>query len=317
MKRIGELGVLVAVACAWSTASFAQENAVVFPEGSRVGMVPFTGAKPAPGFQGFVDESTNRSVMIVEMPAEARSVALEDFVAAEDMASQGVKEVARRNFELSEGDGKVKAIEVRATQTAVGRTFPKCLVVFHASDFTALISAQMPEDKSGDACALIKGLQIRGALSESDIMAALPFALNDRGGLKPWRSFAGSGVLLTDAPDGNPSDAAATMVVARALAQRIVSDKEQLAFSEQSLKATAKLGSAKILSKRMIARASIPTSEVLAQQGDQRVVQWVQFHPDGYTVRFVGEAPSAKFDAVLPNFTRIRDGLVVKQAGSD
>ena len=313
MKQIG-LGAILAAACAWSVSipATAQESAVVFPEGSRVGMVPFAGSKPATGFQGFVDEATKRSVMIVEMPAEARSVALEDFVAAEDMAAEGIKQVARRNFELAEGNAKVKAIEVRATQTAAGRTFPKCMVLFHASDFTALISAQMPDDKSGDACALIKGLQIRGALSEDAIMAALPFTLKDRGGLKPWRSFAGSGVLLTDSADGQPSDDAATMVVARALAERSVPPKELLLFSEQSLKATAALASAKILSKRMVTGAKVPTSEVMAEQQGKRIVQWIQFHPDGYTIRLIGEAPAARFDALLPGFTRIRDGVTAK-----
>lgn len=315
MKQIS-LGAILAAACAWSAVApapaTAQESAVVFPEGSRVGMVPFAGSKPATGFQGFVDEATKRSVMIIEMPAEARSVALEDFVAAEDMAAEGIKQVARRNFELAEGSAKVKAIEVRATQTAAGRTFPKCMVVFHASDFTALISAQMPDDKSGDACALIKGLQIRGALSEGDIMGALPFTLADRGGLKPWRSFGGSGVLLTDSADGQPSDDAATMIVARAIAERAVPPKEQLLFSEQSLKAAEALASAKILSKRMVTGAKVPTSEVMAEQQGKRIVQWIQFHPDGYTVRLVGEAPAARFDALLPGFIRIRDGVTVK-----
>lgn len=313
MTRLFATGLIV-VAALSAAPAMAQTptDGVVFPPGSRVGMIPFAGGAPASGFQGFLDEKTKRSVMIVEMPQEASSMPLESFVSAEGMKEAGVTQVARRNFEIADGANKIKAIEVRATQSAAGRTFPKCMVVFHASDFTALISAQMPDDAKGDACALIKGLTVRSALNQDQILAALPFRLTDLGGLKPWMAIGGSGVMLTDTPDGKPADDATTVVVARALADRAVPPGEMLAFSERSLAATDDVGSLPISSKRMISGSKVPTSEVMAGDKDRRVVQWIQFHPDGYTVRMIAEASTAKFDANLGNFAKIRDGIVVK-----
>ena len=288
---------------------------VIFPGGSRVGMIPFSGSKPAEGFQGFVDETSLRSVMILELPAEARSVPLEEFASDEGLQSQGVKAITRRNFKLADGVSTVDAIEVKATQTAQGRTFPKCLVVFHASDFTALISAQMPNDKSGDACTLIKGLSIQAAVSDEAKLAALPFTLFDLGGLKVWQTIGGSSVILSngDEMDGHVASNRPMVIVARALADRSVPPNEQINFSVESLKATSDYGTAKIISQRMVAGASVPTSEVITETGDKKVAQWIQFQPDGYTIRIIAEASKVDFDRMLPRFKAIANGVAPRK----
>ena len=288
---------------------------VVFPEGSRVGMIPFPGSTAAEGFQGFVDEASMRSVMIIELPAEARSIPLKEFASDEGLQSQGVKAIVRRNFKLVDGASTIDAIEVKAIQTAQGRTFPKCLVVFHASDFTALISAQMPNDKSGDACALIKGLSIQAAVSDEAKLAALPFTLSYFGGLKVWQTIGGSSVILSngDEADGHVADSSPMVIVARALADRSVPQNEQINFSVESLKATADYGAAKIMSQQMVAGAPVPTSEVIAESNDRKVAQWIQFQPDGYTIRIIAEASKAGFDAALPRFKAIANGVAPRK----
>ena len=289
---------------------------VVFPAGSRIGMIPFPGSTPAEGFQGFVDEVSMRSVMIIELPAEARSVPLKEFVSNEGLKSQGVTAIVRRNFKLADGASMVDAIEVRANQTAQGRTFPKCLVVFHTSDFTGLISAQMPNDKSGDACTLIKGLSIQASVSDEDKLAALPFTLTDLGGLKVWQTIGGSSVILSngDEMDDHVADSSPMVIVARAFADRNIPQTEQINFSVESLKVTADYGAAKIVSQQMVAGAPVPTSEVIAESGDKKVAQWIQFQPDGYTIRIIAEAPKAGFDAALPHFKAIANGVTPRKS---
>ena len=288
----------------------------VFPEGSRIGMIPFPGSKPAEGFQGFADEASLRSVMMIELPAEARSVPLEEFTSDEGLKSQGVKAIARRTFKLADGASTVDAIEVRATQTAQGRTFPKCLVVFHASDFTALISAQMPNDTSGDACTLIKGLSIQPALSDEAKIAALPFTLADLGGFQVWQTVGGSGIILSngDETNGHVADSSPMVVVARAFADRNTSPKEQLNFSVEWLKATTAFENAKIVSQQMVTGATVPTSEIIVETDDKKAVQWIQFQPDNYTIRTIADAPKADFDALLPRFKAIQNGVAPRQS---
>lgn len=323
--RAKHLGILMfasiatAPLMAQATSAPQQAEAVVYPDASRVGMIPFSGSQAAKDFQGFVDMETKRSVMIVELPAEAREVPLADFVAPDAMKSQGVTAIARRNFKVTEGAAEVDAIEVKATQTAQGMTFPKCLVVFHASDFTALISAQMPMDKSGNACDLIKGLQIRAALGEADKLGALPFIVGDKAGFSVWDTVSGSGVILStprdENGDGDGDDNKAIardkpmIIVARALAKRITPDAERVDFSVKSFQATEDFAEAKILSQSMVEGAAVPTSEVIGESDDNRVVQWIQFQPDGYTIRIIAEAPKADFDALMPRFKALRDGV--------
>lgn len=286
-------------------------SAVEYPNGSRVGMVPFADSETADDFQGFADIKTKRSVMIIELPEAARETALDDFVAPEALKSQGVTALSRRNFKIAEGTSTVDAIEIKATQTAQGMTFPKCLVVFHASDFTALISAQMPMDKSGDACALIKDLRIRGALSKAGKLAALPFTIGSMGGFSFWDTVGGSGVILSTDRNGQSvvPQSQPMIVIARALANRMVAEKDRVDFSTKSLHATTSFEQAKIVSQSMVVGAKVPTSEVIGETRDQRVVQWIQFQPDGYTIRIIAEAPKTDFDALMPRFKAIRDGV--------
>lgn len=292
------------------------DTTVVYPDASRVGMIPFSGSQPAEDFQGFADMKTKRSVMIIELPQEAREVPLNEFVAPDAMKSQGVTEISRRNLKVADGASMVDAIEVRATQTAQGMTFPKCLVVFHASDFTALVSAQMPMDKSGNACDLIKGLQIRGKIGEADKLAALPFTIKDMAGFKVWDTVAGSSVMLSTERNGEAviPRSQPMIVIARAFADRFFIPDNAVEVSVKSLHATTGFAQAKIVSKSLMDGTDVPTSEVIAETDDSRVVQWVQFQPDGYTIRIIAEAPKADFDALMPRFKAIRDGVAPRKA---
>lgn len=143
----------------------------------------------------------------------------------------------------------------------------------------ALISAQMPNDTSGDACTLIKGLSIQPARSDEAKIAALPFTLADLGGFQVWQTVGGSGIILSngDETNGHVADSSPMVVVARAFADRNTSPKEQLNFSVEWLKATTAFENAKIVSQQMVTGATVPTSEIIVETDDKKAVQWIQF----------------------------------------
>ena len=73
----------------------------------------------------------------------------------------------------------------------------------------------------------------------------------------------------------------------------------------------------KVKDTRPMTIAGLSSAEVFAkakgfETGEKiKIVQWMLFSTDGRFIRIIGYAPRDQFDAALPRFEQVRDGLVI------
>jgi hypothetical protein len=288
---------------------------VVFPEGSSFGVVPFEGSTPAVDFTGFADLETSATVMINELPLEAWEEITKNFSDPAALASAGINVTSNEKLMI----GGMEALRISGTQSVRGVTLPKCLVLVKGRESMGLITAQMPfaQTPDADACALIKGVTQRASATLAEQMAALPFALNDLGGMRVTNVIGGSAVTLTIGPlDQDRSLSQPVVIVANAIDNRAAGVDLQ-EYSKAALLSSVMLKFGQQEEAIETSLAGLPATRlVYAAKNDEtgaamRLVQWMGFKPDGGYVRIIGFARAPAWAEAYPAFERIAEGLQV------
>src|SRR6516165_4036330 len=177
----------------------ARADEVIFPVGSRVGLVPPPGMVASKTFDGFADPAKDAAILIAVLPTEAYAQ-IEKVIESDALKKQGVTVDKREPMQLSFGKG----ILLVGRQVSEKAHFKKWLLVASASDLTAMVTIQVPDPDSAYSDRALRAalatLAVRAKVPEEEELSLLPFSVGDLAGFHVDDVLRGRALMLRDAP---------------------------------------------------------------------------------------------------------------------
>ena len=178
---------------------------VIFPTGSRLGLIPPASMVPSRNFMGFEDPDKNAAILLTTLPAQAYAQ-LEKSMMPDALRKQGVEIDKREPIQLSLGKGFL----LSGKQTANNARYRKWLLVVSAGDITALVTVQVPEqDATYPDKAMrdvIASLAIRPSVPDAERLSLLPFKVGDLAGFQVEDVLPGRALMLVDKASETTAD---------------------------------------------------------------------------------------------------------------
>jgi hypothetical protein len=317
----GVLAVFAALALAVQAVPARAED-VIFPPGSRVGLVPPPGMVASKTFDGFADPAKDAAILITVLPAEAFGQ-IEKVLDSDALKRQGVTVEKREPIQLTFGKG----ILVVGRQVAEKTRYKKWLLVAAAADLTAMVTVQVPEpDVAYSDQALrtaLATLAVRAKVPEEEELSLLPFAVGDLAGFRVDDVLRGRAVMLRDAsaaPDagqeatphgfdarmliaavpGGPSEPDQRADFARVMFSEIGGIRQVRITMSEPLRISGQSGF-----QTMAEAQDVHTGT------DVRVIQWLRFGGGGY-LQMVGIGSADGWTGVLARLRAVRDSVELK-----
>ena len=290
---------------------------LVFPPGSRIGLVPPPGMTASRTFQGLEDRARGAVMVITELSAQSYGKVAQDFDEAR-MRAGGMELLARETIETPRGS----ALLVGARQTENGVAMRKwALLALVPDELTAVIVATFPEaakDAYPDAAlrASFASLSIKPRLSADELLAALPYRLHDLGGFRLLRASPDGTAVLTLGPKDTslPVEQPYFMVATRAAEPPPAAERER--FAQRVFMTFSGRPDVRIISSEPIKLGGAAGHELIAEGKDERTgdrltsVQWLLFGTTGF-VQMFGIAREDQWGETLPRMRMrmLRDGF--------
>lgn len=290
----------------------------VFPPGSRMGFVPPPGFVASKRFPGFEHPDTHSSMVAMMLPAEAYDN-LEKSISAEALKQQGITEERRETLALPTG----KALVVTASEQdkEKGQKVHKVMFLEQLKEGVAMVAVMVPEPglktfTDDVILASLKTIAVRGNIPMDELLALMPFKLNDLSGLRPVKVLGTTAVVLTygdkesASPNeqpffavaidrGGPDEAPERADFARKLFTNLGDVKDVQITGNDMLK----LGGGAIATHELQAEAKEAFTNT-----PMKLVQWVRFG-QGSFIRMVGIARADQWSTAFPHFRAVRDGI--------
>jgi hypothetical protein len=286
---------------------------VVYPLGSRIGIVPPPGLNASTSFPGFEDRAKNVALVLGALPPEAYAE-FEKSDSAEGLKKLGAVLEKRESLMLPTG----KALLVIGRQDKQSAW----MLVASTPDLTAMLTLRLP-DAAKDAYsdkvirAAFASLAIRPEVPVEEQLGLLPFKLGEMAGFKIGGVLAGRGVMLTDVATeagspavephiivalmpGGPAEAGDRDDIARQIFRGIPNLKDVRVTGSQSLRMGGQQG------HEIMAVAKDP-----ATGADLSLVQWLRFGGGAY-LHLVGMARTPVWTQAYARFRSVRDGVEVR-----
>jgi len=294
-----------------------------FPAGSRIGLVPPPGMVASNTFDGFADPAKDAAILITVLPASAFAE-MDKTLDLDTLKKQGVSLEKREPMQLSFGKGFL----LIGRQTADKMRYKKWLLVAGASDLTALVTVQVPEQENKTypdsvVRAALATLSVRAKVPEAEELSLLPFAVGDLPGFRVEDVLRGRALMLRDAADAK--DAAKETGTSGVDARMLIAALPGGPAEPDGRGNFARLTFAEIGGIREV---NVTLSEPLrigGQSGyqtmaeakdartgtDVRVIQWLRFGGGGY-LQMVGIARAESWTSVLTRLRTVRDSVELK-----
>jgi hypothetical protein len=319
-----------ALACALLVAPTARAADPVFPVGSRLGLVPPPGMVASDAFDGFADPSKDAAILIAMLPAAAYSQ-IEKSMDAEALKKQGVNVEKREPMQLSFGQGFL----LTGRQIADKARYRKWLLVASASDFTALVSVQVPEDDSAYPDSVMRAalatLAVRANVPEAEQLSLLPFVVGDFAGFRVEAVLRSRALLLSDEPvppgPGNEASDSKAPADGSGVASRLFIAAipggpkeldERAGFARTAFNEIGGIKDVQVSVSEPLRIGGQSGYQTMAQAKDVRtgsdimVVQWLRFGGGGY-LQMVGIARADDhWTGVLARLRTVRDSVETK-----
>ncbi len=290
---------------------------LVFPAGSRIGLVPPADMALSRGLSGFRNLKSGAAILVVEMPAEAFPGLAAGF-SDEALKAQGFSLRTRGTPTI----GGASSIMVSGEQNDGGRAVTKAVLLAAEPAMTALVIGQLPQGATSEEIASVetalKTVAFRPPLGMEDQLAALPFRLGETAGFRPVRAMAGNSLLLTDGPSDVVREAAQPMlIVAQSFGAAPAMADRREAFARQALVANTFIKDAALERSQGFRQSGSDWHEIVAKAKDANsgtpviVMQTIRFEPDGY-LRAIGIVRIEDRDAILPRFRQVVDSVRLK-----
>ena len=281
----------------------------VFPPGSRIGLEPPPGMVPSGA--GFADRARGAMLLVTELSLQSYARVMQDF-APERM--QGMELLGREMIALPGGDGLL----VVARQIENGVTLRKWALLTRTEDMTAIVVATLPEaarEAYPDTVlrAAFGSVTVRAKLSPDEMLAVLPYRLDDLGGFRLLRASPDGTAVLTLGPNDTtlPAEQPYFLVAPRAVEPPAATERER--FAQRVLMGFVNRPDLRIVSSEPIRIGGAPGHEILAEgrdpaSGDELMtVQWLRF--DGGVVQMYGVARKDSWAEILRRMRALRDGF--------
>ena len=293
--------------CLLALAIPAHADDVVYPPGSRIGLVPPPGLHASASFPGFEDRDKNVALLLGILPPDAYAE-LEKSDSAEGLKKLGATLEKRELLSLPTG----KAVLV------IGRQDKQhtWMLVAAMPDVTAMVTLRIPDNvkdvySEGVVRAMFASLAVRPEVPIEEQLGLLPFRLGELAGFKIGGVLPGRGVLLTDAAAGTaiePHIIIALMPGAAAEA----ADRDDIA--RQIFRSIPNLKDVRITGSESIRISGQQGHEIMASAKDPAtgaelsLVQWLRFGSGAY-LHVVGMAPTPAWTQAYARFRSVRDGI--------
>ena len=304
----------------------ARADEVIFPVGSRVGLVPPPGMVASKTFDGFADPAKDAAILIAVLPAEAYAQ-IEKVIESDALKKQGVTVDKREPMQLSFGKG----ILLVGRQVSEKAHFKKWLLVASASDLTAMVTIQVPDPDSAYSDRALRAalatLAVRAKVPEEEELSLLPFSVGDLAGFHVDDVLRGRAVMLRDAPaaadagketgkETNPRGFDARMLIAAVPGGPSEADQRadfaRLMFNEIGGIRQVRITMSESL--RIGGQAGFQTmaeAQDVRSGADVRVIQWLRFGGGGY-LQMVGVGGADSWTTVLARLRTVRDSVELK-----
>jgi hypothetical protein len=287
---------------------------VVYPTGSRIGLVPPSGMSMSRNFSGFEDRDKRVAVVLVTLPADAYDE-IKKSTTAEPLLKQGVKLESREDVShplgeafLAIGQQQIENIQLR-----------KWIFVVATGDLTALVTVQVPEAAQeaypdGVIRAAVTSVSVRTSVPTDEQLSLLPFRVGELAGFKVGGVIAGRAVMLTDgAADGGTSKVDTHMVVAVAPGgPGQASERDR--FANDVFASIPNLKDVRINSSEALRISGQQGHQIMARGRDGAsgqeitIVQWLRFGGGAY-LHLIGVARTDGWLEAYARFRQVRDGI--------
>jgi hypothetical protein len=294
----------------------------VFPPGSRVGLVPPAGMVASKTFDGFADPSRDAAILITVLPAAAYPQ-IDKTLDTDALKKQGVNLEKREPMQLSFGKGFL----LTGRQVAEKTRYRKWLLVASASDFTALVTVQVPEQETTYSDRVVREalatLSVRPNVPEAEELSLLPFAVGDLAGFHVDGALRGRALMLSDAagPKDSSKEASFSSLDARMLIAAVPggpTEPDQHAnFAKLSFNEIGGIKNVHVTVSEPLRIDGQSGYQTMAEAKDAQsgadlmVVQWLRFGGGGY-LQMVGIARADSWTSTLTRLRTVRDSVELK-----
>ena len=292
----------------------------IFLPGSRIGLVPPPGMTPSRTFQGFEDRARGAVIALNEFSAQSFARIAQDFT-DERMRAGGMELIAREVIETATGEAHL--VEARQVENGVA-TRKWALLALVPDDVTVVVVASYPEtakDAYPDAAvrAALKTMFVRARLATFELLAVLPYRLDDLGGFRLLHASPDGTAELTLGPRDTPLPAEQPYFAITTRAAEMPPAAERDRFAQRVFMTSTSAGrpDVHIVSSETIRIGNSPGHEIVAQSKDERTgdefvaVQWLLFGTNGFA-RMFGIARKDQWSAALPRMRALRDSFGTK-----
>jgi hypothetical protein len=299
--------------------------AVVFPVGSRVGLIPPPGMVASKTFPGFMDPEKNAGIVIRVMPPNAYP-AMKESLTDDTLKKQGLTVVNRDTMQLAIGNAD---LVVGNELSPDKKPFRKWLLLVSTNDLTAAVSVQAPADDSVYSDAAVRtalaSLTLRAKVPDTDYLQVLPFKVGDTAGFHIGNVIPGRALMLIDAPEyphmiatnglpeyefnarfivtaapGGPSDPNQRANLARDAFNSIDGIKDKQVTMAEPVRINGQE-----------AFETVASAKDVSTGANLKVVQWLRFG-GGAFLQMIGVSRAEIWDKELPRLREIRDGITFK-----
>jgi hypothetical protein len=290
---------------------------VVYPIGSRIGLVPPAGLTLSKNFAGFEDRANRVAVVIATLPAAAYAE-IEKSAETEVLTKQGISIEARDPVAYAAGKGFL----VVGQQKIGGQDVRKWILVLSAGDLTALVTVQAPvtaQPTYSDAAirAALATLAVRDTIPTEEQLGLLPFRVKELAGFNVGAVIAGRAVILTDGAAGQPVAATDTHIVVAVAVGGPAQASDRSRFAHEVFDTVPNLKNVRITSSEGLRIGGQQGHQIMARgrdgtNGDEvTVVQWLRFGGSAY-LQLIGMARSDGWTEAYARFRQVRDGISLR-----
>ena len=302
------LALLAAASLLLVSASWADP---VYPPGSRIGLEPPPGMVPSGA--GFADRTHGAMLVVTELSLQSHARVMQDF-SPERMQAGGMELVTREMIALPGGDGLL----VVARQTENGVALRKWALLTRTEDMTAIVVATLPEtarEAYPDAAlrAAFGSVTVRAKLLPDEMLAVLPYRLDDLGGFRLLRASPDGTAVLTFGPNDTtlPVEQPYFMIAPRAVEPPPAAERDR--FAQRVLAGFVNRPDLRIVRSEEIRIGGAPGHEIVAEgrdpaTGDELMtVQWLRFGAG--VMQMYGVARKDNWTESLRRMRALRDGF--------
>ena len=231
------------------------------------------------------------------------------------MRAGGMEPLSRETIDTPGGP----ALLIGARRTENGVALRTWALLMRAADLTGIVIATIPEaarDAYPDAAlrAALATTVIRAKLPADEMLAVLPYRLDDLGGFRPLRANPNGTAVFTFGPNDTtlPAEQPYFMIAPRAVEPPPAAERDQ--FARRALMSLLNRPDLRVVSSEPIRLPGAQGHEIVVESEDRQtnqplmIVQWLRFGTGGVTQMF-GMARKDQWADMLPRMRALRDGF--------